>query len=320
MANLITIDSPSPRVSLSSYTQKGIAIVSPSPIVSIGGAGAISVVSPSPQVALHGESPRDNITIISPSAIFSIHGLVGGIPRIKIISPSPRVAFRGSTSVIATFHLISPSPSVLVHGLVGNVGELSIVSPSPVVYWDEKPLVHGQITILSPFPELSFHGDVVPTTFNRRAIVMHLFNHAVSHYVNYNFNSLFHFQNLFLGTNEEGIYIIDGDNDLGEMIEAEIGSGLIDLGAKGEITIPREAWLAYRSNNGMELDTRIDEVVDLPPCLFEKAALMIRECREKLGRGIKARFFMWKLRNVDGSDFSLESLRILGDKIKRKTR
>lgn len=320
MANLFTIVSPSPRVNLSAYSDKQIAIVSPSPRVAIFGAGAISVVVPSPLVALSGESRSFNIAIVSPSPVFVVHGLVGDIPGIRLVSPSPRVTFSGSTSVIGTFHLVSPSPQVLVNGLIGNIGHIAIVSPSPVVYWNELPLVHAQISILSPSPNVNLHGDVIPLTFNRKAIVMHLFNYAVSHYINYNFNSLFHFNGFFFGTNENGVYFLDGGNDLGELIQAEIGSGLNDLGVRGAITIPREAWLAYRSDDGMELDTKIDEVTDLPPIIFDKTALMIREARGKLGRGIKARFFTWKLKNVSGSDFSLESLRILGDMIKRKTR
>jgi hypothetical protein len=160
----------------------------------------------------------------------------------------------------------------------------------------------------------------IPVTFIREAIIMHLFNFAVSEYKNYNFNCLLHFDKMFLGLNEEGIFLLDGDTDLGESIQAEIKTGTIDLAAKGAISIPREAWLAYRSNNGMELDAKLDEVADLPPMFFQKVVEKIRECREKFGRGIKNRFITLDVKNVDGASFDFESLRIMGDVIKRKTR
>jgi len=131
---------------------------------------------------------------------------------------------------------------------------------------------------------------------------------------------LAYFNKVFIGANEQGIYPLDGNDDLGQKIEAEIGSGVKDLGGNGAISVPRESWLAYRSDGEIELDVKTDEHDDLPPIIFDKIAHAIMESRKKMGRGIKARFFTWKLKNVEGSDFSLESLRILGDIIKRKTR
>ena len=320
MANFITITSPSPRVTLNDAGTRQIAIVSPSPRVGIFGAGVISITSVSPLVSLTGTAPQFNIVIHSPSAVFSVDGLVGELANIEVISPSPEVAFSGSTSVLGTLQLVSPFPGILVDGLTGNIGEIVIVSPSPGVDWNELPLVLGQIAVISPSPILSLHGNVIPVTFNRKAIVMHLFNYAVSEYKNYNFNCLLHFNGVFLGLNEDGVYILDGNDDLGELIQARIKSGVEDFAKDGAITIPREAWLAYRSDDGMQLDIRVDEDEDLPSIIFNKVARKITECREKLDRGIKGRFFTWDLKNVNGSDFSLESLRVLGDIIKRKTR
>jgi hypothetical protein len=170
-------------------------------------------------------------------------------------------------------------------------------------------------------------AEEIPVTFVRKTIVMHLFNYSVSEYKNYNFNCLLHFNQRFIGLNEQGIYLLDGDDDLGEPIQAEIRDGVRDLSAKGAIAIPREAWLSYRSNDGMRLDIKVDEVKDLHPVIFSKVAQMVRECRRKFGRGIRgkrnsspARFITWDLKNLNGSDFDLESLRIMGDLIKRKTR
>ena len=117
------------------------------------------------------------------------------------------------------------------------------------------------------------------------------------------------------------IFLLDGDTDMGQHIESRIKSGLTDLGESGQISIPREAWLAYRSEGAFNLDIKIDEKLDHPTMLFDKVARGIMEMRNKFDRGIKeSRFFSWDLKNSSGTDFSLQSLRILGDIIRRKTR
>ena len=207
-----------------------------------------------------------------------------------------------------------------VHGFSGILASLAAIEPGDTGLITLSPDNAVILAGTESVDEVFFHIKEIPVTFIRKAVVMHLFNYAVSEYKNYNFNSLMHVHGAFIGLNEDGVYLLDGNDDLGELIQARIKSGLEDFAAKGAITVPREAWLAYRSDNGLQLDVKVDEVTDLPSMFFAKVAGAITECRAKLGRGIKNRFFTWDLKNVGGSDFSLESLRILGDIIKRKTR
>jgi hypothetical protein len=302
------------------FYQYDIHIVSPLPAVKLGDCN-ISLVIPLPSLSITSTVDTFDLSLPIPLPILSVLGKVGEMGDIDIIVPFPTISVRGKPEVLGTIHLsIRAFPTLSVIGKTGELGKIAITLPFPDVALIDTPLVRGTISADLPFPFIDMYGDVIPITIMRKAIIMHLFNYAVSHYVNYNFNSLAHFNKVFLGANENGIYILDGGDDLGEKIEAEIGSGVSDLGGAGAISIPREAWLAYRSDGEMELDVKMDEHEDLPPITYDKIAHAIMEMRGKLGRGDKARFFTWKLKNVDGSDFSLESLRILGDIIKRKTR
>jgi hypothetical protein len=267
-----------------------------------------------------GESPSSIGIDVLPLLTSSGYGLTGEIGHGKgilplLVSSGHIYPVVKGTGVGNLFLLISTG-----HGLSGVIGQGDGVFPLLISGGSAILPAHGVGAGILPLLYSVGHGDVIPVTFNRKAIVMHLFNYAVTEYKNYNFNSLLHFNGVFLGVNEQGVYILDGDDDLGELIQARIKTGVTDLAKDGVMTIPREVWLAYRSDDGMQLDVRVNEVTDLPPMIFEKVARMIRENRKKFGRGIKGRFFTWDLKNISGSDFDFQSLRILGDIIKRKTR
>ena len=243
----------------------------------------------------------------------------GMLIRLAAIEAKDTALITGHTQILVAISATERLDEASIHGFSGLLASLLAVESGDTGLITLSPDTHLILAGVESVDEVFLDIKEVPITFLRKAVVMHLFNYAVSEYKNYNFNSLLHVNGVFLGLNEDGVYLLDGDDDLGELIQARIKSGLEDFGEKA-ITIPREAWLAYRSDNGMQLDVRVDEVTDLPSMFFGKVARAITECRAKLGRGIKGRFFTWDLKNVGGSDFSLESLRVLGDIIKRKTR
>jgi len=240
--------------------------------------------------------------------------------EINAIEASDTSLITGRSEVIISVAATEQFDQGSFDALTGIVGSLSAVESGDVATLSISPDTFLEIAGVEASDSVFIHGLEIPVTFIRKAVVMHIFNFAVTEYKNYNFNSLLHFNGAFIGMNEQGVFMLDGNNDLGELIQARIKSGVEDFSKDGAVTIPREAWLAYRSDNGMLLDVRGDESVDLPTMVFSKVAAGIRECRAKLGRGIKQRFFQWDLKNQNGSDFSLQSLRILGDIIKRKTR
>lgn len=246
--------------------------------------------------------------------------LTGELTKVAAVEAKDIGLITGRTQVLIQISATERLDEASIHGFSGLLASLTAVESGDMGLITLSPDTELLLAGVESADEVFFHIREIPITFIRKAVVMHLFNYAVSEYKNYNFNSLLHVHGSFIGLNEDGVYLIDGNDDLGEQIQARIKSGLEDFAVKGAVTIPREAWLAYRSDDGMQLDVKVDEVKDLPSMFFRKVAGAITECRAKLGRGIKNRFFTWDLKNVGGSDFSLESLRILGDIIKRKTR
>lgn len=273
--------------------------------------------------ALTGTSPVNFLAITELKDTYLVSGLTGEKGEIAFIELLPIFSLATKPGVIGSLAYTERLDEILVAGLTGNMGSIVIIDSSHARgVWSLTALLPavGSMIITDLLDGFWLHGVEVPITFIRKAVVMNLFNYAVSEYKNLNFNSLVQFNGYTIGINEQGAFILEGPDDLGQLIQARLKSGVEDLAKGGILAIPREAWLAYRSDDGMQLDVRVDEYQDLLSLKFGKVATGIREHRTKFGRGIKGRFFSWDVKNISGSDFSLESLRILGDRIKRKTR
>lgn len=206
--------------------------------------------------------------------------------------------------------------------IVSGAGELPVLTGTGHELYDRRGTGTAALHLLFS----SGYGRVIAlpvcstVLLNRKVIVMHLFSHAVSHYTNFNFNSLCHFKEHFLGANEQGIFILGGKNDLGQPIQADIRTGIHDFAKDGVLTLPKEAWLAYRTDGQLELNIEVEEGESYPYIFDETHSERIAEVRETLGKGLRERFYTFGIKNIDGSDFDIESFRILGDVIKRKRR
>jgi len=255
----------------------------------------------------------------------SLHGKIGEIGSFKGKIPFLKTSgFNGFANAIATFSGRLPYFKGEFSGLSGSIGSFSGTLPlilTPSSFIDNRNR-RGTFGITLPLLLGTFHGDVIPITFNRKAIIMHLFSHAVSEYKNYNFNSLAHFNGVFLGGNEKGLYSLGGDDDLGIPIQSLIRSGVIDFVMKSIRNLPKEVWASYRSDGQMEFIVEEDEHHSFKHILDEQS-IGIAEARpggKSLGKGYKGRFYRFTFKNLGGADFDLESIRVLGQPIKRKVR
>jgi hypothetical protein len=207
-------------------------------------------------------------------------------------------------------------------GLEGTIGIGSLSLPLLSVSGSELRDSRGSglATLSLPLLEAYGYGIDVPITLLRRSIVMNLVNHAVTHYENFNFDSVVQFNGVLLGANENGVYLLGGDDDLGQYIEAELTSGLHDLSEK-EVKAALEGWVSGRfTQGGLDLKVSVDENGDSYSYPFVKFGNG-REGRAKIGKGLnKHRFFTFGVKNKGGLDFSIHSLRVLGEIIRRKTR
>jgi hypothetical protein len=155
----------------------------------------------------------------------------------------------------------------------------------------------------------------------RKGFAMNLFHFGVTEYGNYPFNSFcdYHDMGVYIGTSEQGIFLLDGDDDNGVKINAAIQTGTEDLW-KDVIKRLREGFAVIRGGP-LRLQIVLDEG-RLAPVIRDLLSVrdVIHEERIKFPRGLKNRFdsFIWS--NLDGSDFDLESFRVMVDPITHKKR
>jgi hypothetical protein len=174
------------------------------------------------------------------------------------------------------------------------------------------------IPFIDPWVEIRGIPPFVPI---RKGFVMNLLHFGVTEYSNYLFNSFcdYHLNGVYIGASEDGIFLLDGDDDAGIKINAAIQSGTEDLW--GQVMKRLREGFAVKRGGPLAVQLILDEGRFNP---VTRDLLSVRDVmheeRVKLPHGLKNRFISFIIRNLGGADFDLESLRIFCDLIQRRKR
>lgn len=141
------------------------------------------------------------------------------------------------------------------------------------------------------------------------AFVMNTETGSVGEYRQYPFNGLTEFAGGWYGTNETGLYNLDGDDDDGDPIPAWLRTGLTRIGTGRLKRIP-DLYLALKTDGTMLVKAvTVDEEgrKEEDWYLTERVPLGdgVHNQRVKFGRGLKAAHWGYELRNVNGADFGV---------------
>jgi hypothetical protein len=250
----------------------------------------------------------------------SISIKVGETLQLAAIEAKDTASITGHTEILVSFSVTEQLDHGSFNVLTGTLTSLQAVESKDTASISILPNLVVTVAGVENADTAGFWISQTSTTFTRRAIVMNVSTHAVTHYENFNFNSITQFNGVLIGANENGVYLLGGDDDLGKYIESELTSGLYDLSEKA-VKTAIEGWVDGRfTQGGLDLKVRVDENGDPYSYPFVKFGNG-REGRAKIGKGLnKHRFFAFSLKNKEGCDFDIESFRILGDVVGRKTR
>lgn len=155
--------------------------------------------------------------------------------------------------------------------------------------------------------------------------VMNTKNFAVTEYVNYGFNSMTEFNGAYLIADQNGIYEADtSDTDHAGIddyaIKAHIKTGRVDV-HKHNKNVVRNAWLNYQTDGNVQIVSTADKKATRTYLLPWHSGLSgINERRVKLERGIKNRFFDFKIQNIIGSQLEIDKLTIMLEPVVSKRR
>ena len=213
-------------------------------------------------------------------------------------------------------------PAIELAGSIITGGAFSAAINFPVIVLAAMLDQQAQLSFALSLPlKLWLDVVVIPPTPIRKGFVMNLSHFGVTEYENYSFNSVcdYHGTGLYIGASEKGIFLLDGEDDAGIGIDAVIATGTEDLW-KDVVKRLREGWVTMRGGP-MVLEIVLDQG-RLPSIFLDAQTVqdIMHEERIKLPRGLKNRFdsFIWH--NIAGSDFDLESFRVMVDPITHRKR
>jgi hypothetical protein len=129
---------------------------------------------------------------------------------------------------------------------------------------------------------------------------------AHSQYAHFNFNSMCRLGNHYYGANEDGIFLLDGDDDAGEDIQYFATLPTTEFGRSGLKRIPR-AYMGYSNAGDMHLKIVTPDSREFVYRMNATPAGQT-EALTKIGRGIVARFFTFDLYNYEGGEVELSRI------------
>lgn len=129
---------------------------------------------------------------------------------------------------------------------------------------------------------------------------------AVTEYQNYEFNSFANLGHKYLGAASSGLYELNGDDDDGTDIIAQIKSGLAQFGGSKYSSF-KAAYLGMRGDGNIILKL---ETGDGNSYTYQTVIQDMQSTKVRLGKGLRARYFSFELIST-GPDFDLDTVEFI---------
>lgn len=143
---------------------------------------------------------------------------------------------------------------------------------------------------------------------------------ALSQYANWNFNSMCKFGDKYLGANENGIFELDsGDLDNTEQIESFFELVTSEWGLGDFQKRIRSIYIGYETNGNLQLTVKDDDNNERQYVLKPNHTLNKQHSVKLAGtRDGKGRFWMLRIDNLNGADFSVDRISVVPVVLNRK--
>lgn len=145
--------------------------------------------------------------------------------------------------------------------------------------------------------------------------VMNLNTEAYSRYEGWQFNSFAKVAGQYMAAAADGLYVLDGDDDHGDPINASILLGKTDYRSPYKKRLPN-AYFGIAGDGQMVL--RIFHDADTPQTFVFSPKATLSGSRVKLAHGLESRYWQLQLANRDGADFTLDSIELLPVTLSRR--
>lgn len=129
---------------------------------------------------------------------------------------------------------------------------------------------------------------------------------AHSQYAGFNFNSMCRLGNHYYGAKDDGIYLLEGDDDAGTDVQYFLTLPTTEFGTAKQKRVPK-CYMGSSNDGDMHIKVITREGI-ARVYSFAKLSQGYSESGAAMGRGIKSRYFTFDLYSVSGGDVELEHI------------
>jgi hypothetical protein len=163
----------------------------------------------------------------------------------------------------------------------------------------------------------SLANTFVAVSGTNPAIVMQIENQTLTTYTEFGYNSFARFAGKNLAASGAGLFELAGNDDNGLPISGTVTFGTTDFGSAFTKIIDR-LYVGYRSQADMVLRIRTDDedvnYYTLP--ISDQVGLATQ--RVKPGKGLTGRYWQFTLQNLDGTDFTIDTVDVKSAQLTRR--
>jgi hypothetical protein len=202
------------------------------------------------------------------------------------------IGYVDATGALTTVFTVRVGTLVTLTSQLGIRGDWNV---SKAIY----ELLSNYLGISGKGPQLDNAEDLFETW------VVNMDTKASTRYEQFDFNSFAFVDGHYFGAQQDGVYLLEGDDDHGDPIRASINFGLQNFGTSLMKHVP-DVYVGVASDGRLVLKVKSDAETYF--YTQRDASEFTRTQRFDLGRGLRNSFFEFELFNQDGGDFDMESI------------
>jgi hypothetical protein len=206
-------------------------------------------------------------------------------------------------------------PELSLSVLVGVVAALDAAFAGPEAEFTARMGIIA--TLAAELGELESYLVIeVGDSGTYKIVSVNLSNGAVTEYETYNFNSLVEWNGRYYGADATGIFLLEGDDDADDPIDAFFTTGITDHGT-GEVKNVSDAYLSgafAKAVFSLLMDDGATEYA------YDVTGGGFDSHKVQTGRGVKSRYFQYKVANKDGGELEVDEIDVITTALGRRNK
>lgn len=249
-----------------------------------------------------------SVSLVAPLPTLGIDGWGDQVASVSLQSDLPILAVTAASGSVASVELEASPPTLFITAHVLGETTVTLTAPLPVLDVTALTGSGSEIVLIAPLPELLIEIETVLAGLFT-AWCMNVENTKVSNYTEFPFAALIRHGGQHFGVASDGIYLLEGTDDAGEEINAEIKFGFDDFGADQNKRLPH-VYVGCKAEGDLQFSVSVDGEPE-HAYSFSPRREGIHNTRVKPGRGHKGRYWQPGLRNIKGVDFEIASMSLV---------